>query len=108
MRLPLDDIPDLLYKLCSGAPLSWADITAAYGAEAKEGASAAKDGAANMLDYLTAHGVTAKLNAAVNELAKVTADTPTLPFAPSASRRVHFVIYGVAHTNACCASRAVR
>ena len=76
--MPLEDIPDLLYKLCSGAPLCWADMMAAYGPGAAD-ASAAKDGSASMLDYLSTHGVTAKLNAAVNELAKVRASPPLPP-----------------------------
>jgi len=67
VRLPLGDIPDILFKLCSAAPLTWGDLVAAYGdaADAKP-----KSGSDGMLEYLSSHGVAAKLNAAVNELAK--------------------------------------
>ena len=46
---------------------------AAYGPQAAPGGAAAAsggDGAAAMLEYLSTHGVTAKLNAAVNSLAR--------------------------------------
>ena len=58
--------------LCSAAPLTWADLEAAHGADgaAAPAATPAVEGSAAMLSYLKEHGVTAKLNAAVNELAK--------------------------------------
>ena len=66
MRLPLTDIPEVLSKLCTAHPLTWKDLAAAHGTP---GASAAGS-ASSPVDYLNAHGVTAKLNAAVNALAK--------------------------------------
>jgi len=67
VRLPLTDIPDVLYKLCSASPLCWADLVAAHGSGTS---STVKEGSAGMLSYLAEQGVAAKLNAAVNELAK--------------------------------------
>ena len=67
VRLPLDDIPEALMKLSSAHPLTFADLKAAYGGDGGAGASAAAGNA--MLDYLSQHGVAAKLNAAVNALA---------------------------------------
>ena len=68
VRLPLDDIPEVLLKLSSAHPLTFADLKAAYEGDA---GGAAVGGAGNaMLDYLNQHGVSAKLNAAVNALAK--------------------------------------
>jgi len=78
----LTDIPDVVAKLCSPHPLSFADLAAAYGsantAATPAGAASTADGAAGMLSYLQAHGVTAKLNAAVNALA---ASKPADPMA---------------------------
>ena len=64
--LPLEAIPETLAKLCSAHPLTWADLAAAYAAPGASKLTAASD---DMVGYLTAHGVTAKLNAAVNKLA---------------------------------------
>ena len=66
VRLPLADVPDVVAKLCSASSFCWADLAAAYGA----GGAGAAEGAPAMMAYLAQHGVTAKLNAAVNELAK--------------------------------------
>ena len=69
VRVPLTDIPDVIGKLSSAHPLCFADLAAAYGpASAKPVSEAA--GAEGMIDYLNAHGITAKLNAAVNALGK--------------------------------------
>ena len=72
VRLPLSDLPTIVAKLCSSASLTWADLEAAHGADgaAAPAATPAVEGSAAMLSYLKEHGVTAKLNAAVNELAK--------------------------------------
>jgi len=67
VRLPLADIPDVLNKLCSAAPLCWADLKASYG---ESGGGASSEGSKGMIEYLASHGVTAKLNAAVNKLAQ--------------------------------------
>lgn len=73
IRLPLREIPEVLSKLCSPHPLCWDDLYAVYGEQPSAPAPApGSDGsAAAMLAYLSSHGVSAKLNAAVNELAKV-------------------------------------
>lgn len=68
VRLSLDDLPDLLYKLCSAAPLCWSDLMAVYGPGAT--ASKREDESTAMLRYLSEHGVAAKLNEAVNALGK--------------------------------------
>ena len=62
MRLPLADAASILAKLCSAHALSWSDLSAAYG----DGPKSAEGGSAT--SYLSRHGVTSKLNAAVNEL----------------------------------------
>ena len=67
VRLPLTAIPEVLAKLCSAHPLSWADLAAAYASSDAAGAN--KTPSEDMLAYLNSHGVTAKLNAAVNKLA---------------------------------------
>ncbi|KAL1523968.1 hypothetical protein AB1Y20_018884 [Prymnesium parvum] len=69
VRVPLDDAPDLLYKLCTAAPLCWADMVAVYGPGAT-GPSSDSEGSSAMLRYLSEHGITSKLNEAVNALAK--------------------------------------
>ena len=51
--------------------MSWADLVAMYG----DGASDA-DGVGGMIAYLRKHDMTAKLNAAVNEVAKGKPDDP--------------------------------
>ena len=77
VRLPLSDLPEVLGKLCSAHPLTWSDLFAAYGAGGSVGsASSSDDNAAAMLTYLNSHGVTAKLNAAVNALAKAKPSDP--------------------------------
>ena len=67
VRLPVADIPEVLSKLCTAHPLSWADLQSAYG-ENKPGAAVGA-AAESPVDYLNAHGIPAKLNAAVNALA---------------------------------------
>ena len=67
VRLPLADIPEILSKLCTAHPLTWGDLKAAYD---KPGAGASGSASESPVDYLNAHGVTAKLNAAVNALTK--------------------------------------
>ena len=76
VRLPLSAIPEVLAKLSSAHPLSWADLAAAYASP--EAAAAAKSPAEDMMGYLTAHGIPAKLNEAVNKLA---AEKPADPLA---------------------------
>ena len=70
VRLPLADIPDTLSKLCTAHPLTFADLVAAYGTGGASKPAAAADGSAGILEYLNAHGITGKLNAAVNALGK--------------------------------------
>ena len=82
VRLPIADIPTIISKLCSRR-LSWADLHRAHGAHV-DGAPSAGGGAAaggggsseEMISYLGRHGVTQKLNAAVNALAAAQPDDP--------------------------------
>ena len=67
VRLPLASIPEVLGKLCSAHPLSWSDLAAAHAAG---GASSSESASEDMVAYLASSGVTAKLNAAVNKLAR--------------------------------------
>ena len=67
VRLPIAAIPEVLNKLCTAHPLSFGDLKAAYATP--EAAAASKSVPDGMVEYLNAHGVTAKLNAAVNKLA---------------------------------------
>ena len=73
VRLPLDNIPALLGKLCSSHPLTWADLIAAYGSGGSDSLSSKSS---DMLKYLGEHGITSKLNSAVNELANSKPDDP--------------------------------
>jgi len=68
VRLPLAVIPETVAKLSSAHPLSFADLKAAYATP--EAAAATKSPSESMMEYLTQQGVAAKLNAAVNKLAK--------------------------------------
>ena len=68
--LPLADCVDAVQKLCSAHPLSWGELYAAKGPAAAGGAAGGAVDSSAMLEYLSQHGVTAKLNAAVNQLAK--------------------------------------
>ena len=72
VRLQLGTLPETLNKLCTPHPLCWADLMAAYGDGSAAAASVGGggDGASAILEYLHGHGVTARLNAAVNALGK--------------------------------------
>ena len=70
VRLPLADVADTLAKLSSAHPLTFADLMAAYGTPGAAASSAAADGASGMIEYFNQHGLTAKLNAAMNALGK--------------------------------------
>ena len=69
MRLPLAELPGVLAKLCSSHALCWNDLVVTHGG-AGGGVAAAKGDPASMLNYLNKHSVTAKLNAAVNAIAR--------------------------------------
>ena len=73
VRLPLAEAAGVLAKLCGASTMCWADLVAMYG----DGASDA-GGVGGMIAYLRKHDMTAKLNAAVNEVAK---DQPADPMA---------------------------
>jgi len=70
VRMPLADVPETLSKLCSAHPLKFADLMAAYGTGAAAASSSAAEGPEAMIEYFAQHGLTAKLNAAVNALGK--------------------------------------
>ena len=71
--MPLAEAAGVLAKLCGASSLRWADLVAMYGdAAAADGA----DGVGGMMAYLRKHDLTAKLNAAVNEVAKGKPDDP--------------------------------
>jgi glycyl-tRNA synthetase len=76
VRLPLDEIPGIVAKLCTSHPLTWAEVHAAYSTGATSSASEGAAGSGDKLDYLRKHGVAARLNAAVNELAAAQPDDP--------------------------------
>ena len=69
VRLPLADLPEVLSKLCTAHPLTWAELYAAKAAGAAGAAASAAASSDSPVDYLNSSGVTAKLNAAVNALA---------------------------------------
>ena len=78
VRLPLDDIPETLGKLCSAHPLTFADLLAAHkkAGGAADAAAVPADGKASMIEYLHKHGIAAKLNDAVNALGAAQPDDP--------------------------------
>lgn len=78
VRLPLTDVADTLTKLSTAHPLTFADLMAAYGTGSLPAATPAAPagGASGMLEYFAQHGLTAKLNAAVNALGKEKPDDP--------------------------------
>ena len=78
VRLPLADVADTLTKLSTAHPLTFADLMAAYGTGSFPATSpaASAGGASGMLEYFAQHGLTAKLNAAVNALGKEKPEDP--------------------------------
>jgi len=70
VRMPLTDIAETLNKLSSAHPLTFADLMAVYGTPTTAKPTSTAEGAAGIIEYLTAHGIPAKLNAAVNALGK--------------------------------------
>jgi len=78
VRVPLVEIPEIIGKLSSAHPLTFADLKAAYDSPSGTPSKSTSEGegAAGMLEYLNAHGITAKLNAAVNALGKEKPDDP--------------------------------
>ena len=78
MRLPLAEAAGVLAKLCGASSMAWADLVAMYG----DGASG-DAGVGGMMAYLRKHDLTAKLNAAVNEVALTLTLTPTPTLTPA-------------------------
>jgi len=70
VRVPLTELPETLSKLSSAHPLTFSDLMAAMGTSAVKKPATEAEGAAGMIEYLTAHGIPAKLNSAVNALGK--------------------------------------
>lgn len=77
VRLPLSELPEILSKLCSQHPLSWADLLKTHGGEGAAAATPA-DPNETMVEYLNRHEIAAKLNEAVNAIGR---DKPADPIA---------------------------